>query len=158
MPDGVSGDWETMLSRACIFLTIGRQLAKATTTAADHVPDGTPEERSQNRSAPRGHLPDSESCHSATRRDWRIPHAGAGTRPLPTTARPSVWSDFKTGHGQFRHTFRRYRRAPEWSGAGTGDVPYQDPGSDHIRNRYANMSAALVMWIAMSCRPHLPGL
>ena len=31
-------------------------------------------------------------------------------RPLPTTARPSVWSDFKTGPRQFRHTFRRYRR------------------------------------------------
>jgi hypothetical protein len=36
-----------MISRAYIFLTIGRQLAKAATTAADHVPDGTPEERSQ---------------------------------------------------------------------------------------------------------------
>ena len=47
MPDGVSGDWETMISRAYMFLTIGRQLAKAATTAADHVPDGTPEERSQ---------------------------------------------------------------------------------------------------------------
>ena len=44
MPDG---DQETTLSRAYIFLAIGRRLAKAATMAADHVPDGTPEERAE---------------------------------------------------------------------------------------------------------------
>ena len=36
-----------MISRAYTFLTIGRQLAKAAATAADRVPEGTPEERAE---------------------------------------------------------------------------------------------------------------
>ena len=97
MPDGVSDDWETMLSRAYIFLTIGRRLAKAATTAADHAPDGTPEERSQ--------IAQHVAAIYRILRAATVPQHGelanspcwGWDRPLPSTARPSVWSDFKTG-------------------------------------------------------------
>ena len=166
MPNGVSGDWETMLSRTYIFLTIGRQLAKAATTAADHLPDGTPEERSQ--------IAQHVAAIYRILRAVTVRRGGLANspcwgwdRPLPTTARPSVWSDFKTGPASSGTPFVG-TATPESRGAGTGDVPYQGPGSDRVRDRYANTSAALVMWItasahitmwiAMSYRPHLHGL
>ena len=109
-----------------------------------------------NCSARRGHLPDSESCDSATRGDWRIPHAGAGTGHSQRQPDPAFGATSKRDPPVQAH-LSSVPATPEWRGAGTGDVPYQDPGSDRVRDRYANTSAALVMWIAMSCRPHLPG-
>ena len=150
MPDGVSGDWETMISRAYMFLTIGRQLAKAATTAADHVPDGTPEERARDRSARRGHLPDSESCDSATRRcDWRIPPAGAGTGHSQRQPDPAFGATSKRDTPVQAH-FSSVPATPESRGAGTGDVSYQGPDPNWVRDKRADTSAALVMWIASS--------
>ena len=120
-----------------------------------------------NCSARRGHLPDSESCHSATRGDWRIPHAGAGTGHSQRQPGPAFGATSKRDPPVQAH-LSSVPATPEWSGAGTGDVPYQGPGSAHIRDRCANPSAAWVMWItasdhitmwiAMSYRPHLHGL
>ena len=97
MPNGVSGDWETMLSRTYIFLTIGQQLAKAATTAADHVPDGTPEERSQ--------IAQHVAVIYRILRAATVRRGGIGEFPMlglgpatPNDSQPSVWSDFKTGH------------------------------------------------------------
>ena len=108
MPDGVSGDWETMLSRACIFLTIGRQLAKTATTAADHVPDGTPEERSQ--------IAQHVAAIYRILRDATVRRGEIGEFPMlglgPTTPNDSQaqrLERLQNGTHQFRHTFRRYR-------------------------------------------------
>ena len=109
MPDGVSGDWETMLSRAYIFLTIGRQLAKAATTAADHVPDGTPEERSQIAQHVAAIY---RILRAATVRRGEIgefPMLGLGPA-TPNDSQTQRLERLQNGTRQFRHTFRRYRR------------------------------------------------
>ena len=109
MPNGVSGDWETMLSRTYIFLTIGRQLAKAARTAADHVPDGTPEERSQIAQ----HLAAIyRILRAATVRRGEIgefPMLGLGPA-TPNDGQPQRLERLQNGTRQFRHTFRRYQR------------------------------------------------
>ena len=109
MPNGVSGDWETMLSRTYIFLTIGRQLAKAARTAADHVPDGTPEERSQIAQ----HLAAIyRILRAATVRRGEIgefPMLGLGPA-TPNDSQPQRLERLQNGTRQFRHTFRRYQR------------------------------------------------
>ena len=102
-----------------------------------------------NCSARRGHLPDSESCHSATRGDWRIPHAGAGTGHSQRQPGPAFGATSKRDPPVQAH-LSSVPATPEWSGAGAGDVPYQGPGSDRVRDRYANTSAALVMRITAS--------
>ena len=109
MPNGVSGDWETMLSRACIFLTIGRQLAKATTTAADHAPDGTSEERSQIAQHVAAVY---RILRAATVRRGEIgefPLLGLGPA-TPNDSQAQRLERLQNGTRQFRHTFRRYRR------------------------------------------------
>ena len=148
MPNGVSGDWETMLSRSYIFLTIGRQLAKGGDDGSRSRSGWYTGGAISNCSARRGHLLDSASCHSATRGDWRIPHAGAGTGHSQRQPGPAFGATSKRDPPVQAH-LSSVPATPEWRGAGTGDVPYQGPGSDHIRDRYANTSAALVMWIAM---------
>ena len=109
MPDGVSGDWETMISRAYMFLTIGRQLAKAATTAADHVPDGTPEERSQ--------IAQHVAAIYRILRAATVRRGGAKEFPLlglgpatPNDSQTQRLERLQNGTRQFRHTFRRYRR------------------------------------------------
>ena len=109
MPNGVSGDWETMLSRAYIFLTIGRQLAKAARTAADHVPDGTPEERSQ--------IAQHVAAIYRILRAATVRRGGIGEFPLlglgpatPNDSQAQRLERLQNGTRQFRHTFRRYRR------------------------------------------------
>ena len=109
MPDGVSGDWETMLSRARIFLTIGRQLAKAAATAADHVPDGTPEERSQ--------IAQHVAAIYRILRDATVRRGEIGEFPMlmlgpatPNDSQTQRLERLQNGTRQFRHTFRRYRR------------------------------------------------
>ena len=119
-----------------------------------------------NCSARRGHLPDSESCHSATRGDWRIPPTGAGAGHSQRQPDPAFGATSKRDPPVQAH-LSSVPATPESSGAGTGDVPYQGPGSDRVRDRCANPSAAWVMWItasdhitmwiATSYRPHLPG-
>ena len=105
MPDGVSGDWETMLSRAYIFLTIGRQLAKA----ADHVPDGTPEERSQ--------IAQHVAAIYRILRAATVRREGIGEFPMlglgpatPNDSQAQRLERLQNGTRQFRHAFRRYRR------------------------------------------------
>ena len=173
------------MSRAYVFLTIGRQLAKATTTAADHAPDGTPEERSQ--------IAQHVAAVYRILRAATVRHGEIGEFPMlglgpatPNDSQTQRLERLQNGTRQFRHTFRfrtpfatskrdppvqahlsSVPATPEWSGAGTGNVPYQGPGSAHIRDRCANPSAAWVMritasdhitmWIAMSYRPHLHG-
>ncbi len=108
-PNGVSGDWVTMLSRAYIFLTIGRQLAKAATTAADHVPDGTPEERSQIAQHVAAIY---RILRAATVRRGEIgefPMLGLGPA-TPNDSQTQRLELLQNGTRQFRHTFRRYRR------------------------------------------------
>ena len=98
-----------MLSRACIFLTIGRQLAKATTTAADHVPDGTPEERSQIAQHVAAIY---RILRAATVRRGEIgefPMLGLGPA-TPNDSQTQRLERLQNGTRQFRHTFRRYRR------------------------------------------------
>ena len=109
MPDGVSGDWETMLSRAYIFLTIGRRLAKATTTAADHVPDGTPEERSQ--------IAQHVAAIYRILRAATVRRGGIGEFPMlglgpatPNDSQTQRLERLQNGTRQFKHTFHRYRR------------------------------------------------
>ena len=102
-----------------------------------------------NCSARRGHLPDSESCDSATRGDWRIPHAGAGTGPSQRQPDPAFGATSKRDPPVQAH-LSSVPATPESRGASTGDVPYQGPGSGRVRDRYANTSAALVMWITAS--------
>ena len=109
MPDGVSGDWETMLSRAYIFLAIGRRLAKATTTAADHVPDGTPEERSQ--------IAQHVAAIYRILRAATVRRKGIGEFPMlmlgpatPNDSQTQRLERLQNGTRQFRHTFHRYRR------------------------------------------------
>ena len=109
MPDGVSGDWGTMLSRACIFLTIGRQLAKAAATAADHAPDSTPEERSQ--------IAQHVAAIYRILRAATVRRGGIGEFPmlglgpaLPNDSQAQRLERLQNGIRQFRHTFRRYRR------------------------------------------------
>ena len=167
MPDGVSGDWETMLSRAYIFLTIGRQLAKAAATAADHVPDGTPEERSQ--------IAQHVAAIYRILRAATVRRGGIGEFPMlglgpatPNDSQTQRLERLQNGTRQFRHTFHRYRRHL--------NREERQQAMSHIRDlarvgseiNYANTSAALVMWItasdhitmwiAMSYRPHLHGL
>ena len=101
-----------------------------------------------NCSARRGHLPDSESGDSATRGDWRIPHAGAGTGHSQRQPDPAFGATSKRDTPVQAH-LSSVPATPEWRGAGAGDVPYQGPGSDRVRDRYANTSAALVMWITI---------
>ena len=98
-----------MLSRACIFLTIGRQLAKAATTAADHVPDGTPEERSQ--------IAQHVAAIYRILRDATVRREGIGEFPmlglgpaLPNDSQTQRLERLQNGTRQFRHTFHRYRR------------------------------------------------
>ena len=108
MPDGVSGDWETMLSRAYIFLTIGRQLAKAATTAADHVPDGTPEERSQIAQHVAAIY---RILRDATVRRGGIEFPMLGLGPAtPNDSQTQRLERLQNGTHQFRHTFHRYRQ------------------------------------------------
>ena len=109
MPDGVSGDWETMLSRAYIFLTIGRRLAKAAATAADHVPDGTPEERSQ--------IAQHVAAIYRILRAATVRRGGIGEFPMlglgpatPNDSQTQRLERLQNGTRQFRHTFHRYRR------------------------------------------------
>ena len=109
MPNGVSGDWETMLSRAYIFLAIGRQLAKAATTAADHVPDGTPEERSQ--------IAQHVAAIYRILRAATVRRGGIGEFPMlglgpatPNDSQAQRLERLQNGTRQFRHTFHRYRR------------------------------------------------
>ena len=106
VPDGVSGDWETMLSRAYIFLTIGRQTA---TTAADHLLDGTPEERSQ--------IAQHVAAIYRILRAATVRREGIGEFPMlelgpatPTDSQTQRLERLQNGTRQFRHTFRRYRR------------------------------------------------
>ena len=108
VPDGVSGDWETMLSRSYIFLTIGRQLAKAT-TAADHVPDSTPEERSQ--------IAQHVAAIYRILRAATVRRGGIGEFPMlglgpatPNDSQAQRLERLQNGTRQFRQTFRRYRR------------------------------------------------
>ena len=109
MPNGVSGNWEMMISRAYIFLTIGRQLAKAATTAADHVPDGTPEERSQ--------IAHHVAAVYRILRAATVRRGGIGEFPMlglgpatPDDSQTQRLERLQNGTRQFRHTFRRYRR------------------------------------------------
>ena len=109
MPNGVSGDWETMISRAYMFLTIGRQLAKAATTAADHVPDGTPEERAE--------IARHVAAIYRILRAATVRRGGAKEFPLlglgpatPNDSQTQRLERLQDGTRQFRHTFRRYRR------------------------------------------------
>ena len=109
MPNGVSGDWETMLSRTYIFLTIGRQLAKAARTAADHVPDGTPEERSQ--------IAQHVAAIYRILRDATVRRGGISEFPMlglgpatPNDSQTQRLERLQNGIRQFGHTFRRYRR------------------------------------------------
>ena len=109
MPDGVSGDQKTMLSRAYIFLAIGRRLAKAASTAADHVPDGTPEERSQ--------IAHHVAAIYRILRDATVRHGGISDFPMlglgpatPDDSQTQRLERLQNGIRQFGHTFRRYRR------------------------------------------------
>ena len=104
---------------------------------------------SRDRSARCGHLPDSKSCHGATRRCEGIPPAGAGTGHSQRQPGPAFGATSKRDTPVQAH-FSSVPATPESRGAGTGDVPYQGPGSGRVRDRYANTSAALVMWIASS--------
>ena len=138
-----------MISRAYIFLTIGRQLAKAATTAADHVPDGTPEERSQIAQHVAAIYRILRAATVRRGEIWRIPHAGAGTGHSQRQPGPAFGATSKRDTPVQAH-LSSVPATPEWSGAGAGDVPYQGPGSDRVRDRYANTSAALVMRITAS--------
>ena len=98
-----------MISRAYIFLTIGRQLAKAATTAADHAPDGTPEERSQ--------IARHVAAIYRILRDATVRRGGIGEFPmlglgpaLPNDSQTQRLERLQNGTRQFGHTFRRYRR------------------------------------------------
>ena len=98
-----------MISRAYTFLTIGRQLAKAATTAADRIPEGTPEERAEIAR----HL----AAIYRILRDAAVRRGGAKEFPMLMLG-PATPNDNQTqrlerlqdGTRQFRHTFRRYRR------------------------------------------------
>ena len=154
-----------MISRAYIFLTIGRQLAKATTTAADHVPDGTPEERSQIAQHVAAIY---RILRAATVRRGEIgefPLLGLGPA-TPNDSQTQRLERLQNGTRQFRHTFRRYRRHLNGAEREQAMSHIRDLAA-HIRDRCANPSAAWVMWItasdhitmwiAMSYRPHLHG-
>ena len=98
-----------MLSRAYIFLTIGRQLAKAAATAADHVPDGTPEERAE--------IARHVAAIYRILRAATVRHEGIGEFPMlglgpatPIDSQTQRLERLQNGIRQFRHTFHRYRR------------------------------------------------
>ena len=104
-----------MISRAYTFLTIGRQLAKAATTAADRVSEGTPEERAE--------IARHVAAIYRILRDAAVRRGGVKEFPMLMLG-PATPNDRQTqrlfkmeryerlqdGTRQFGHTFRRYRR------------------------------------------------
>ena len=98
-----------MISRAYTFLTIGRQLAKAATTAADRVPKGTPEERAE--------IARHVAAIYRILRDAAVRRGGVKEFPMlglgpatPNDSQTQRLERLQNGTRQFRHTFRRYRR------------------------------------------------
>ena len=98
-----------MISRAYTFLTIGRQLAKAATTAADRVSEGTPEERAE--------IARHVAAIYRILRDAAVRRGGVKEFPMlmlgpatPNDRQTQRLERLQDGTRQFRHTFRRYRR------------------------------------------------
>jgi hypothetical protein len=97
-----------VISRAYIFLTIGRQLAKAAATAAGRVPESTPEERAE--------IARHVAAIYRILRDATVRRGGVKEFPMLMLG-PATPNDNQTqrlerlqdGTRQFRHTFRRYR-------------------------------------------------
>ena len=86
-----------MISRAYTFLTIGRQLAKAATTAADRVSEGTPEERAE--------IARHVAAIYRILRDAAVRRGGVKEFPMlmlgpatPNDRQTRVWSGFKMEH------------------------------------------------------------
>ena len=98
-----------VISRAYIFLTIERQLAKAAATAADRVPEGTPEERAE--------ITQHVAAIYRILRDATVRRGGVEEFPMlmlgpatPNDNQTQRMERLQDGTRQFRHTFRRYRR------------------------------------------------
>ena len=98
-----------VISRAYIFLTIGRQLAKAAATAADRVPEGTLEERAE--------IGRHVAAIYRILRDATVRRGGVQEFPMlklgpatPNDNQTQRMERLQDGTRQFRHTFRRYRR------------------------------------------------
>ena len=98
-----------VISRAYIFLTIGRQLAKAAATAADLVPESTPEERAE--------IARSVAAIYRILRDATVRRGGVKEFPMlmlgpatPDDNQTQRMERLQDGTRQFRHAFHRYRR------------------------------------------------
>ena len=98
-----------MISRAYIFLTIERQLAKAAATAVDRVPEGTPEERAE--------IARHVAAIYRILRDATVRRGGLQEFPMlmlgpatPNDNQTQRMERLQDGTRQFKHTFRRYRR------------------------------------------------
>ena len=98
-----------VISRAYIFLTIGRQIAKAAATAADRVPEGTPEESAE--------IARHVAAIYRILRDATVRRGGVEEFPMlmlgpatPNDNQTQRMERLQDGTRQFTHTFRRYRR------------------------------------------------
>ena len=97
-----------MASRAYIFLTIGRQLARVVTAVAEHVQESTPEERAE---IARHVVAIYRILRDATdrrgdARDFPVLMLGPA---IPNDSQTQRMERLQNGLRQFRHTFRRYR-------------------------------------------------
>ena len=98
-----------MVSRAYIFLTIGRQLARVAMAIADRVQESTPEERAEvaRHVAAIYRILRDATERRGDARDFPMLMLGPAT---PNDNQTRRMDRLQNGLRQFSHTFRRYRR------------------------------------------------
>ena len=98
-----------MVSRAYIFLTMGKQLARVAMAIADRVQESTPEERAEvaRHVAAIYRILQDATERRGDARDFPMLMLGPAT---PNDNQTQRMERLQNGLRQFRHTFRRYRR------------------------------------------------